>query len=555
MVAGVGMAHAAVPSDQSDSDEFVVGENQCDLDCCTENAESDSSSDQNTEDGDLSYMDDEMLPNMPEYNFDDDEYTDLNEEELVAMSLGLIEQFVARLFRYVLHRDHDTHGLQYWSNHLRAGRRTGVAVAHGFFFSTEFINRNHTNEVFINALYYALLGRSPDPVGRAFWLERLEAGLSRVDVFAGFVNSPEFERFSAQAGIVHGTFTPPPGGLITMFVTRMYRTTLQREPDATGLAHWTNALMDERITGAAIAYSFIFSNEMSNRNLTDAQFLEILYISLLGRESDPIGRAHWLRLLANSESRYNVFTGFVNSDEFDYICRTHGIIRGASPEPEYRMRGNTIVARIWNAIIEQQVRGISDRPEHIAGIIGNLQSEAGPNLCPFQQEIGGNRAGLGLMQWSHGRRTSLQNFMWANGISQADFTREMNRHLNTVCSGTCMHPPELLDAVIRVQINFMFHEFRNTSERVYLNFVDFPVNQTGVAGARAYAELFCAIALRPSPGRAGGLDDIQDVGVIEARRAAPFGGINHLDRISFSGLAVRRDRAEAIFRYFQANHR
>ena len=154
------------------------------------------------------------------------------------------------------------------------------------------------------------------------------------------------------------------------------------------------------------------------------------------------------------------------------------------------------------------------------------------------------------MQWSHGRRTELEQYMWRNGISQADFTREMNKHLLSYCSDTTIHPQDLLDKVLVVQIDFMFHELKNTSERQYVNVIDFPTDKTGVAGARAYAELFCALALRPSPGRDNGLDDLLDEGVIEARRLSLYGGAGILDRISFNGLAVRRDRAEQIFRQF-----
>jgi len=247
-----------------------------------------------------------------------------------------------------------------------------------------------------------------------------------------------------------------------------------------------------------------------------------------------------------SRVRHSGTVGFIRSD---FLATSGG---GSVTQQRNTMSGDTIVARVWNLIVAQQVAGISDRPEHIAGIIGNLQAEAGLSLCPFQQQTSGSRAGLGLMQWSHGRRTNLENFMWRNGVSQEEFTREMNRHLNSTCTGTCMHPPELLNRVLELQIQFMFYELRNTGERQYMNFINSPTNTTGVAGARAYAELFCALALRPASGRANGLDDIVDEGVINARRASQFGGAGNLDRTSFSALQLRRDRAEQIFRLFQA---
>jgi len=239
----------------------------------------------------------------------------------------LIEQFVARLYQLVLNRNYDSNGLQFWSNRLRSGV-TGASVAHGFFFSPEFINRNLCNEDFVDILYLALLGREPDVQGRANWLRNLELGFPRENIFAGFVNSPELERLCVQAGIIRGTYVPPPGGQVRVFVTRMYRTALQREPDTIGLNNWTNALLSGRATGASLADGFIFSVEMNNRNLTDEQFVTILYNSLLGREPDTQGFNHWVGRLNSGMSRRNVFIGFVMSVEFAQICRDHGITRG-----------------------------------------------------------------------------------------------------------------------------------------------------------------------------------------------------------------------------------
>ena len=246
-----------------------------------------------------------------------------------------------------------------------------------------------------------------------------------------------------------------------------------------------------------------------------------------------------------SRVRHNGTVGFIRSD----LLSSGG---GSSSQQQSTMRGDTNVARVWNLIVAQQVPGISDRPAHIAGIIGNMQVEAGVALCPFQQQTSGSRAGIGLMQWSHGRRTNLENFMWRNGVCQEEFTRERNRHLNSTCTSTCIHPTGLHNRVLELQVQFMFYELRNTGERQYLNFINSPSSTTGIAGARAYAELFCALALRPGSGRANGRDDIIDEGVIGARRASQFGGAGNLDRTSFSALQLRRDRAEQVFRQFQS---
>jgi hypothetical protein len=218
------------------------------------------------------------------------------------------------------------------------------------------------------------------------------------------------------------------------------------------------------------------------------------------------------------------------------------------------MRGdaNSNLVKIWNHMATAHFPGISDRPEHIAGIIGNMMCEAGEHLCPFQIQVS-NQVGLGLMQWSFDRRIALENYMFSHGVSRTAFFNEVDKHNNTYVCRPGNHPQALLDRVLELQIAFMFHELRNSESR-YMTYVDFPTARTGSAGARAYAELFCSLNLRPGAGT--GADNILDIGVQNALRASPHaGGAGNLDRISYSALTLRRNRAETVFLQFQANHR
>ena len=501
-----------------------------------------------------------------------------SEEDLIAGSAGYdaVERLVSRLYLDVLNRNYDRAGLDDWASQLRRGTMTGGEAAYGFFFSSEFIGKELDNREFIRRLYIALLDRVPDKAGETAWVDQLNFGIPRENVFAGFVNSVEFDAYCRAAGIVRGTYVPPSGGsgggsgggtgggsgsgtggssaLIGAFVTRLYKITLQREPDRAGLDSWVKAL-EAGGSGAQVAYGFIFSTEMFNRNLTNDQFVEILYQALMGRGSDPVGKASWVALLRSNHSRYSIFIGFIDSMEFEKICRDYGIVKGTPPPPGNTVQGNTMVARIWNLITEAQFQGISDRPEHIAGIIGNFQAEAGLALCPFQQQVGSSRAGIGLMQWSFGRRINLENFMWNNDIDPEEFEEEMNKHLNHVCNNPAAHhPPELLEKVLNLQILFMLFEFRNTSEREYLQFIDFPVTKTGIDGARSYAELFCVLVERPGPSSSE-IDEIQDEGVIEALTESMYGGVGVLLRTSYSGLEARRNRAANVYQQFLSNSR
>jgi len=471
-----------------------------------------------------------------------------------------IEEFVKRMYTIVLGRPYDPSGLAANATALANGHISGIDVAANFFFSYEFNLRNTNDAQFVDIIYLALLGRPSDPGGRAANVEMLRIGFPREYVFCNFAFSLEYALMCEAAGIMPGTYTPPPGGLARVFATRLYREVLGRAPDPGGLQNWQSNLAAGLISGATAAYEFIFSHELKLQNLNNTQFVEMLYRSMLGRQADPGGLQANVNALQAGIIREIIFANFVNSTEFNNICNAHGIVRGTyipppQPPPASTMPGNTMVTRTWNLISATGLSGISNRPEHIAGIIGNMQAEAGAALCPFQQQVS-NQVGLGLMQWSFSRRTALENYMWSNGVPMEQFFFEMNRHVNSlgnpnVCSNPAMHDQTLLDRVLRLQVDFMAHEFKNTSERIYMGFIDFPIHKVGVDGVRSYAELFCALSLRPGATTFES-NNVQDQGVIDAMVASVYyGGAGNLNRdANFSNLNGRRNNAVNIYNQF-----
>ena len=116
---------------------------------------------------------------------------------------------------------------------------------------------------------------------------------------------------------------------IQQFVTRMYIQCLGREPDIMGLNGWVSQLSNRLMNGAQIAEAFVFSNEMLDKNLSDAEFVKILYRSMMGREADEAGLAGWVsQLQGGFISRSEVTKAFVESAEFTGICSEYEITRG-----------------------------------------------------------------------------------------------------------------------------------------------------------------------------------------------------------------------------------
>lgn len=115
------------------------------------------------------------------------------------------------------------------------------------------------------------------------------------------------------------------------FVERLYRNVLQREPDAAGLSAWTEVLKLGQEDGAKVALGFFQSPEFIEQNLSNEDYVKLLYATLLGREADSAGLDAWVALLDEGMSKLYVFRGFAESMEFYDICQAYGIIRGNVP--------------------------------------------------------------------------------------------------------------------------------------------------------------------------------------------------------------------------------
>ena len=254
-----------------------------------------------------------------------------------------VEAFVGQLYNVCLNRDPDNAGLDLWTDLLKSRTYSGVTTAHGFIFSSEFINKNLCNDDFVEQLYMAFMGRPSDDSGKATWVSLLEDGKTREEVFNGFALSPEFKRLCESYGIVQGEAIEIPvyGTIakgncdvcgaedgVTGFVKRLYQICLNRMPDQGGLDTWTKLLWNQEGTGRSVAHGFVFSPEFVNKHYTNEEYVEYLYEAFMGRSSDAAGKAMWVELLKKgSYTREEVFDGFAGSAEFAKICKRYGILR------------------------------------------------------------------------------------------------------------------------------------------------------------------------------------------------------------------------------------
>ncbi|MCR5616667.1 MAG: DUF4214 domain-containing protein [Clostridiales bacterium] len=253
---------------------------------------------------------------------------------------GTSRDFVQRIYKYVLERESDKDGENYWLSELEAGSVNGGQLATFFLTSKEFTDKNKNDSEFVTILYKTFFGRDPENDGLEFWVGKIENGkLTRDNTIKEFINSQEWADICGEYGIVSGGNKKPsnassqkPTQKTKDFTERLYTCALERDADKSGLDYWAKQLATYEITGEEAAASFFFSKEMKDSKVSDAVYVYRLYATFMGRVPDLKGFDYWLSVMEkNPNDKYEkAFYGFSRSQEFVQICNEAGIIPYAS---------------------------------------------------------------------------------------------------------------------------------------------------------------------------------------------------------------------------------
>jgi hypothetical protein len=246
--------------------------------------------------------------------------------QFAESSRPVIESWVRRFYTIALNRAADAGGLADWTRQLMNGTRGGGSVATGILFSQEFKNRNLTNAQFLNTLYQVMFNRAADTGGYNDWIAKLDAGMLREDVVNGFIYAREFSAQSERYRVPSYNGGSYRNNRVRQFVNRFYNELLGRYGDESGVADWTQQLVNGTATGKSIAEGFANSAEYQNKGTTDSQYIDHLYRTLFGRDADAGGKSYWLGQISGGASRATVLNGFIYGTEFSNLCSQYGIV-------------------------------------------------------------------------------------------------------------------------------------------------------------------------------------------------------------------------------------
>lgn len=122
------------------------------------------------------------------------------------------EAYINRLYSVLLGRGTgaDAAGMATWKPVLMDGSCNAAQVAAGLASSAEFTGKGLDNKAFVKRLYTGLLGRDTEPTDKEIteWVDLLNKGTSRAEVFKQLANTQEFTNYCNKMHVTTGTINP-----------------------------------------------------------------------------------------------------------------------------------------------------------------------------------------------------------------------------------------------------------------------------------------------------------------------------------------------------------
>ncbi len=145
-------------------------------------------------------------------------------------------------------------------------------------------------------------------------------------------------------------------------ITRVYGTALDSLPDSEGYDFWYNKLTSGA-SASEFVYSVLTSDLMKEQELSDAQFVAVLYTSVFDRAGSAEEVAYWIDYLAAGYTRQGLICQFLNSAEFKSLCDANGLVAGEvafENESDKNPQVTDFVNRLYAICME---RGYDDEGE------------------------------------------------------------------------------------------------------------------------------------------------------------------------------------------------
>jgi hypothetical protein len=84
-------------------------------------------------------------------------------------------------------------------------------------------------------------------------------------------------------------------------------------------------IQSKKMTPETVAENFLFSTDFTNKKLSNEEFVKVLYRTYMDREPDASGLKYWVGLLNQGTSRRQAVRAFAGTPEFKQIKASFGL--------------------------------------------------------------------------------------------------------------------------------------------------------------------------------------------------------------------------------------
>lgn len=244
-----------------------------------------------------------------------------------------LTQYITHFYQTALNRRGDERGLNYWTEGLLTKRMNGAAILHGFMFSNEYVNKEKTDNLYVDDLYAAALSRAADAAGKTYWLAAFDDGLSRHYTAAGFNDSIEYKKMLARYGIKEGIYqwleARDEKRPVTAYVNQMIIEGTGSRADAETLNTDLRSLYDGKTSAIDLVTKYMSADGFKELNDTDFihKACQLIYGRNARKEEINDGSASIIY-----DGRSAMIRQLAASLEFSDFCKKHDILMVGSKD-------------------------------------------------------------------------------------------------------------------------------------------------------------------------------------------------------------------------------
>lgn len=114
---------------------------------------------------------------------------------------------------------------------------------------------------------------------------------------------------------------------------------------------WLNTIQNQSAT--QVAMGFLNSQELTNKNLSNEEFIDIMYQTMFNRQADSGGRNDWLEKMRNGRTKQSVMFGFFQSQEFKNLTDSFGVNQILSSDRPSLTGVESYVDRFYRLVLKR----------------------------------------------------------------------------------------------------------------------------------------------------------------------------------------------------------